>query len=188
MLRFVLFLVVTFAKDSLVFTELKNEDGDAVGFISIEFDKCYYYGESSSSYFTHDGDKVIIKLYDGSSSCSRNNEEQTFDIHDDALKRYCQVSLDYDVENCTHRDNTIRAYYTGKCYKCNVGKNYYCNYNEENGYMWENVYQNNKCTSKETVEQISQWECDVCKNGFMFQCGSMSTTVISIIILLSLVL
>ncbi|EMS15725.1 hypothetical protein KM1_233460 [Entamoeba histolytica HM-3:IMSS] len=98
MLRFVLFLVVTFAKDSLVFTELKNEDGDAVGFISIEFDKCYYYGESSSSYFTHDGDKVIIKLYDGSSSCSRNNEEQTFDIHDDALKRYCQVSLDCSVE------------------------------------------------------------------------------------------
>ncbi|EMD45160.1 Hypothetical protein EHI5A_048180 [Entamoeba histolytica KU27] len=206
MLRFVLFLVVTFAKESLVFTELKNEDGDAVGFTAIEFDMCYYYKNNTSLYFTHDGDMVTVRLYNSSSSCSGVRIEQNLNIHDDALKNYCEDpircsveikkppkhigfhSLVQDDKNCTHRDNTIRAYYTGKCYKCNVGKNYYCNYNEENGYMWENVYQNNKCTSKERVSRTNQWECNVCKNGFMFQCGSMSTTVISIIILLSLVL
>ncbi|EDR21897.1 hypothetical protein EDI_146050 [Entamoeba dispar SAW760] len=203
MLYFLLLVVVSLAKDSLVFTALTNYDGDTVGFTLIEFNLCYYYGVNSSSYFTHDGDKITIRLYHNSPSCSGNNEEQTLDINDESLKRYCESSTDCSVEikkppkhigfhsvvdddeSCTHRDNTFRAYYTGKCYLCNEGKNYYCNSQEQNGYMWETVYQNNKCKSKEIVERIPQWKCDVCDDGIMFQCGVTSTTVISIIILLS---
>ncbi|EDR29892.1 hypothetical protein EDI_008140 [Entamoeba dispar SAW760] len=203
MLHIVLFITFAFANESLVFTALTDDNGDAVGFIAIEFGKCYYYKNNASGYFTHDGDKIKVKLYENSSSCSGVGIEQTTNVNDDNLKNYCEDanscsveikqppkyigshSIVDDDENCTHSDNTIRAYYTDKCYRCNKNNGQYCNYIHESGYVWESVYPNNKCELDERISRTPQWKCDVCNDGFIFQCGEMSTFVIPVLILLS---
>ncbi|EDR23826.1 hypothetical protein EDI_265100 [Entamoeba dispar SAW760] len=204
MLCFVLFIAATLAKDSLVITSAKNQDGDAVSFISIEFKKCYYFGEDGSMYATHDGNQVTVEHYN-STNCDGDKEDINVDINSAEFKQeVCDSEEQCDVEikkapkhvgfyslieddgSCSHRDDTIRVYFTDKCLK--VDENLYYKYFEENSEMLIGSYPNDKCDDGERTSQNTMYKCDVCEKGIMYQCGALSTMVISVVAILALFL
>ncbi|BFU18069.1 hypothetical protein CL6EHI_004070 [Entamoeba histolytica] len=199
MLCFILFISVVMSK-SLVVEVQKSVDGDSAMFMSYEFDKCYYTDEFESQMFTHDGDQITIDYYAESSSCSGNKKSETFNLNDKKFKEEicdeseeddCAVEIKKapkhigfkgegdDDDNCSHRDDTIRLYYTDKCFKCSDDK--YCNYEVDNGWMYLNKYPNDKCNSKERTKHEQKWECDKCNDGTMQQCGTISTMILFVV-------
>ncbi|EDR23840.1 hypothetical protein EDI_282480 [Entamoeba dispar SAW760] len=195
MLCFILFISVVMSK-SLVVDLVKGVDGDPVFFMSLEFGKCYYLDDSESEIITHDGDKITIDYYTESSSCSGKKETDTFYLNDKDFKEEicdeddCVAAIKKapkhigfegidDDENCSHRDETIRIYYTDQCYKSD-GK--YWNYEVEDGWMYSNSYPNDKCNTKERIEHNKEWECDICHDDTMQQCGTISTMITFVVI------
>ncbi|BFU22215.1 hypothetical protein CL6EHI_052410 [Entamoeba histolytica] len=194
LLCLILFISVVLSK-SLVSECQKSVDGDAAMFIAIDFGLCYYIDETESTEFKRDGDKITIDYYSESSTCSGNKKSGTFSLDSKEIKGICDNDEDntveikkapkhigfmgiVDDENCTHPDNTMRIYYTDKCYKCS---DKYCNYEVDNGWMYLNEYPNDKCNTEERLTHEKEWECDKCDDGTLQQCGTVSTMILFVV-------
>ncbi|GAB1223196.1 hypothetical protein ENUP19_0374G0032 [Entamoeba nuttalli] len=193
LLCLILFISVVLSK-SLVCEYQKSVDGDLAMFIAIDFGLCYYIGETESVEFERDGDKITVSYYEGS-SCSGNKESETYNYNSQEIRSICDIDEDEvveikkapkhigfmgfdDDENCTHPDNTVRIYYTDKCYKCSDN---YCNYEVDNGWMYLNQYPNDKCNTEERLTHEKEWECDKCDDGTLHQCGTVSTMILFVV-------
>ncbi|BFU22430.1 hypothetical protein CL6EHI_191400 [Entamoeba histolytica] len=194
LLCFILFISVVLSK-SLVCEYQKSVDDDPAMFIAFDFGLCYYIDETESVEFERDGDKITVNYYEGSSTCSGNKESETHNFDSQEIKSICDIDEDNTVEikkapkhigfigidddeNCTHPDNTMRLYYTDKCYKCS---DKYCNYEVDNGWMYLNEYPNNKCNTEERLTHEKEWECDICNDDTLQQCGTVSTMILFVV-------
>ncbi|EDR27915.1 hypothetical protein EDI_199570 [Entamoeba dispar SAW760] len=203
MLCFVFFIAVALAKDSLVIGLDKDKNGDPVNYIKVEFGKCYYFGSDSGAMkFSKDGDNIKMTAY-AEEGCKGTNVETQITV-DQLTQTLCAldtkstcygsirkapthvafISLVQDDETCSHRDDTVRVYVTDSCYKC-LGD--YCKAEEENGKMYLNTYANDQCTGDKKLHE-EQFECDTCKEGVMYQCGAISTMVLSVVAILAFLL
>ncbi|BFU26262.1 hypothetical protein EHI8A_217310 [Entamoeba histolytica HM-1:IMSS-B] len=202
-----LFISFAFSKD-LIATITKDGDGNTVMFTKLEFEKCYYTSAVSSMYLTHDGDSVTCTTYLASSDCTGSvTASVTADLNDDKIKKAicsgsgdneeCSVeikraprhngfqSIILDDSDCSHRDNTQRLYVTKRKYQCgNNGT--YCRYKEEDDVMYLDKYPNDKMKNDERISHDKAWECDKCSVGFMYQCGAVSTFIVSALFIFAL--
>ncbi|EKE37609.1 hypothetical protein ENUP19_0261G0009 [Entamoeba nuttalli] len=202
-----LFISFAFSKD-LVSTFTKDEDGNTVTFTKFEFEKCYMTGALTSMYFTHDGDSVTCTTYLATNDCSGSvTASVTADLNDEKIKKLlcsgsgddeqCSVeikrsprhtgfySVVVDDSDCSHRDDTPRIYVTKRKYKCdNDGS--YCRYKEEDNVMYIDKYPNDKMKDDERISHDKAWECDKCSVGIMYQCGAVSTFIVSALFIFAL--
>ncbi|EMD48215.1 Hypothetical protein EHI5A_146120 [Entamoeba histolytica KU27] len=203
-----LFISFVFSKD-LIATFTKDDDGNAVTFIKLEFEKCYRTSSINSFYLTHEGNSVTCTTYLASADCSGIlSSSFTADLNDGKIKQLlcstsgskeqCSLeikraprhngfySLFSDDSTCSHRDNTTRMYVTNKKYKCDIIKGYYCKYEEDDNIMFFDTYPNDKMKKDERISHTKSWNCDVCEKGIMYQCGAVSTVIVSVLFILAI--
>ncbi|EDR22103.1 hypothetical protein EDI_041430 [Entamoeba dispar SAW760] len=185
---FIAFFICCALSESFIMNLESDLNGEPVLFEVVEFDKCYFVDQEISVTFKHEGDKIKGITYSKSTSCSGKSVSEILSKGSKVWDLLCSdyskciveikptpnylafgVFTGEEDDNCIQKDNVIGIYIAGGCMATEESYN---KYEVDNGNLYFNSYQSNKCDDIERELHEVVGKCNVCNDGVYYHCNS----------------